>query len=72
VVIVGGGYIANEFGRHLHGFGAHVTIVNRSDTILREYDESVRDRLLQISMAKGIDFRSIRRLKRSRRAGRYN
>jgi glutathione reductase (NADPH) len=36
---------------------AHVTIVNRSDTILRGYDESIRDRLLQISMAKGIDFR---------------
>jgi len=57
VVIVGGGYIANEFAGIFHGFGAHVTIANRSDTILREYDESVRDRLLQISMAKGIDFR---------------
>jgi glutathione reductase (NADPH) len=57
VVIAGGGYIANEFAGIFHEFGAHVTIVNRSDTILRGYDESVRDRLLQISMAKGIEFR---------------
>jgi glutathione reductase (NADPH) len=57
VVIAGGGYIANEFAGIFHGFGAHVTIVNRSDTILRGYDESIRDRLLQISLTKGIEFR---------------
>ena len=34
-----------------------MTIVNRSDAILRGYDEQLRDRLLQISLAKGIDFR---------------
>ena len=57
IVIVGGGYIANEFAGVFHQFGSHVTIVNRSDTILRGYDVSMRDRLLQISIAKGIDFR---------------
>ena len=57
VVIAGGGYIANEFAGIFHGFGAHVTIVNRTDQILRGYDEQIRDRLLQISMTKGIDFR---------------
>ncbi len=57
VVIAGGGYIANEFAGIFHGFGAHVTIVNRSDQILRGYDEQIRDRLLQISMTKGIEFR---------------
>jgi glutathione reductase (NADPH) len=57
VVIAGGGYIANEFAGIFHEFGVHVTIVNRSDEILRGYDESVRDRFLQISRAKGIDFR---------------
>ncbi|MEG3155449.1 glutathione-disulfide reductase [Sphingomonas sp. RB1R13] len=59
IVIVGGGYIANEFAGVFHQFGAHVTLVNRSDTILRGYDESMRDRLLQISIAKGIDFKFI-------------
>ncbi|RZM25859.1 MAG: glutathione-disulfide reductase, partial [Sphingomonas sp.] len=57
VVIVGGGYIANEFAGIFFEFGSHVTIVNRSDVILRGYDEQIRDRLLQISMTKGIDFK---------------
>ncbi|MBA3729580.1 MAG: FAD-dependent oxidoreductase, partial [Sphingomonas sp.] len=57
IVIAGGGYIANEFAGIFHQFGAHVTLVNRSDAILRGYDEQMRDRLLQISITKGIDFR---------------
>lgn len=56
-VIAGGGYIANEFAGIFNEFGAQVTIVNRGDTILRGYDEQIRDRLLQISMLKGIDFK---------------
>lgn len=57
IVIVGGGYIANEFAGIFHQFGSHVTIVNRSSTLLRGYDEQIRDRLLQISTMKGINFR---------------
>ncbi len=57
IVIAGGGYIANEFAGIFHQFGSQVTIVNRTDVILRGYDEQIRDRLLQISLAKGIDFR---------------
>ena len=57
VVIAGGGYIANEFAGIFHGFGSHVVIVNRGDQILRGYDEQIRDRLLQISMTKGIEFK---------------
>ncbi len=56
VLIAGGGYIANEFAGIFNEFGCKVTIANRSDTILRSYDASVRDRLLQISMVKGITF----------------
>lgn len=57
VVIAGGGYIANEFAGIFHEFGAKVTIVNRGDRILRGYDEQIRDRLLQISITKGIEFK---------------
>ncbi|MEZ5708895.1 MAG: glutathione-disulfide reductase [Blastomonas sp.] len=56
-IIAGGGYIANEFAGILHGLGSAVTIVNRSDVILRGYDESLRDRLIQIYLAKGIEFK---------------
>ncbi|MFZ4690025.1 MAG: glutathione-disulfide reductase [Polymorphobacter sp.] len=57
LVIAGGGYIANEFAGIFHEFGVHVTLLNRSDTILRGWDPALRDRLLTISMAKGLNFK---------------
>jgi glutathione reductase (NADPH) len=57
VVIQGAGYIAMEFAGVFNGLGAHVTVVNRSNQILRGYDESLRDRLLDITRARGIEFR---------------
>ena len=57
VLIAGGGYIANEFAGIFNEFGAKVTIINRTQTLLRQYDHALRDRLLQISITKGIDFR---------------
>jgi glutathione reductase (NADPH) len=56
MVIAGGGYIANEFAGIFHEFGTHVTLVNRTDVILRHYDQQLVDRLIQISLRKGIDF----------------
>jgi glutathione reductase (NADPH) len=34
-----------------------VTLVNRTDVILRQYDQQIVDRLMQISLRKGIDFK---------------
>jgi glutathione reductase (NADPH) len=68
IVIAGGGYIANEFAGIFHQFGSHVTLINRSDVILRHYDQQIVDRLLQISLRKGIDFRfnsTVDRIERS-------
>lgn len=56
ILILGGGYIANEFAGIFNEFGSQVVIANRSDVILRSYDFSMRDRLMQISMTKGIEF----------------
>ncbi|MBV7259745.1 glutathione-disulfide reductase [Erythrobacter crassostreae] len=56
ILIAGGGYIANEFAGIFNEFGSRVTIVNRSDVILRSYDAALQDRLLKISLAKGIEF----------------
>jgi glutathione reductase (NADPH) len=55
-VIAGGGYIANEFAGIFHQFGSRVTLVNRTSTMLRHYDQQLVDRLLQISLSKGINF----------------
>ena len=57
ILIAGGGYIANEFAGIFHQFGSHVILANRSQELLRGYDAQIRDRLLQISTMKGIDFR---------------
>jgi glutathione reductase (NADPH) len=56
ILIAGGGYIATEFAGIFNQFGSRVTILNRSDVILRSYDAALRDRLLQISLTKGIEF----------------
>lgn len=57
VVIQGAGYIAVEFAGVFNALGSEVTVVNRSDQILRGYDEEVRDRLLAIMRERGIEFR---------------
>ena len=57
IVIVGGGYIANEFAGIFLEFGSKVMLLNRSETLLRHYDQQIVDRLVQISVKKGIDFR---------------
>ena len=57
IVIAGGGYIANEFAGIFHQFGSQVVLVNRTDVMLRHYDQQIVDRLIQISLRKGIDFK---------------
>jgi glutathione reductase (NADPH) len=57
IVIVGGGYIANEFAGIFNELGSTVTLVNRTDVLLRGYDQQIVDRLIQISIRKGIDFK---------------
>ncbi|MDB5725844.1 MAG: gorA [Novosphingobium sp.] len=57
IAIQGAGYIAMEFAGIFNALGSDVTVVNRSEAILRGYDEALRDRLLQITMARGITYR---------------
>jgi len=56
VVIQGAGYIALEFAGVFNALGSQVTVVNRSDKILRGYDHDLTDRLLPILQARGIEF----------------
>ncbi|OYU14750.1 MAG: glutathione-disulfide reductase [Alphaproteobacteria bacterium PA4] len=69
IVIAGGGYIANEFAGIFHELGVDVTLINRSETILREWEPALAERLLGISMAKGIGFKLNCRLDRLERSG---
>ena len=56
-VIAGAGYIANEFAGILHELGVKVTLVTRGSEVLRGYDKEIRDRLVAMNQAKGIDYR---------------
>jgi glutathione reductase (NADPH) len=70
IIIAGGGYIANEFAGIFHQFGSHVTLVNRTDVLLRGYDQQVVDRLIQISIrscGRGASHRPASRSPRSSR-----
>ena len=57
LVVIGGGYIAMEFAGIFNALGSQVTLCNRSEALLRGYDRGLVDRLVQISMARGIDIK---------------
>ena len=56
LVVQGAGYIALEFAGIFNALGSEVTVVNRSDKILRSYDHDLTDRLLPLMQARGITF----------------
>jgi glutathione reductase (NADPH) len=64
IVIQGAGYIAVEFAGVFNALGSQVTVVNRSDKILRGYDEDITSRLLAIMQGRGIEFGFNRPLRR--------
>jgi glutathione reductase (NADPH) len=57
LMVVGGGYIAMEFAGIFNALGSEVTLVNRTDRILRSYDAQIVDRMLAIAMGRGIQMR---------------
>jgi glutathione reductase (NADPH) len=56
-VIVGAGYIANEFAGIFNELGVEVKLVTRGDKMLRSYDQEIVGKLVDISREKGIDIR---------------
>ena len=63
IAIVGGGYIAVEFAGIFRGLGAEVTMIIRAGTILRGFDEDVRETLAGEMQKKGIAIRADCRLR---------
>ncbi|WP_068094614.1 glutathione-disulfide reductase [Novosphingobium rosa] len=57
VVIQGAGYIAMEFAGIFNALGAKVTVVNRSNRILRGYDDDLTERLMAMTEKRGIEYR---------------
>jgi glutathione reductase (NADPH) len=55
IVIIGSGYIGVEFACILHGCGSEVTLITRSDKILRGFDEDIRDEIQAAMVKNGIN-----------------
>ncbi len=58
MVIVGGGYIAVEFAGIFNSLAVEVTLILRADTILRGFDEDLRQSLAGEMAKRGIDIMS--------------
>ncbi|MEM6431259.1 MAG: FAD-dependent oxidoreductase, partial [Deinococcota bacterium] len=56
LIVVGGSYIALEFSQMFRRFGAEVTVIERSDDILRREDSDVARAVREIMAAEGIHF----------------
>ena len=54
MLIVGGGYIAIEFGCIFHALGVDVTLAYRGSNLLRGFDEDVRAHVAQELKARGL------------------
>jgi glutathione reductase (NADPH) len=55
VTIIGGGYIAVEFAHILHGLGAEVDLIQRSDQLLNGFDSDIRKTLAEEMQKQGIN-----------------
>ncbi len=54
LLVIGSGYIALELGQMLHNLGAKVTLMQRSDRILKEYDPEISEAMEKSLYEKGI------------------
>ena len=52
LAIVGGGYIANELAHVFGSFGSRITMIHRSDALLRELDVDISSRFTELVRAR--------------------
>lgn len=55
LVVIGSGYIAMELGQMFHNLGVKVTLMQRSDRVLKSYDPEVSDAVVQALREQGIE-----------------
>jgi pyruvate/2-oxoglutarate dehydrogenase complex dihydrolipoamide dehydrogenase (E3) component len=67
--VLGGGVIAVELGQFFARMGAKTTLIQRSDRLVRNYDEDVSAELERAFRAEGIDVRTGTKLLKVERAG---
>jgi pyruvate/2-oxoglutarate dehydrogenase complex dihydrolipoamide dehydrogenase (E3) component len=67
LLIVGGGYIAIEFGQMFRRYGSQVTIIERGEQLLAREDSDVAEEVYKILREDGIDVRLKARARRVER-----
>jgi mercuric reductase len=55
LAVIGSGYIAMELGQLFHNLGAHVTLMQRSQRLLKEYDPEISDAVTNFITEQGIE-----------------
>ena len=68
LVILGGGYIAAEFAHVFSGLGTDVTLINRSDVMLRSHDREIAEQFTSL-LSKRVRVRLNQRLASVEEAG---
>ncbi len=56
LVVIGSGYIAMELGQFFHNLGVEVTLMQRSDRVLKHYDPEISEAVTQALTKQGIQF----------------
>jgi len=69
IVVIGAGYIGVEFAHIFHGLGSDVTLMFRSDKVLRGFDEDIRDCLTAEMHTNGLRVVANRKPKRVDKRG---
>ncbi len=69
LVIVGGGYIALELGQMFRRFGTEVTVLERSDRILKDYEPEVSIALTEALRDEGVNIVTEVTARRARKDG---
>ncbi|WCK52979.1 mercury(II) reductase [Aneurinibacillus sp. Ricciae_BoGa-3] len=55
LTVIGSGYIGMELGQLFHHLGAEVTLVQRSERLLKEYDPEISEAIMQAFTEQGIN-----------------
>lgn len=54
VLVIGSGYIGLEVVEALSDYGKEVTLVNRSENLLKSYDQEVSDKILELLISRSV------------------
>lgn len=57
LIVIGGGYVGVEFAQMYSRYGTRVTLLSRSERIMKQEEPELSERLAQILTAEGIDVR---------------